>query len=193
MPLPDSLSLIFMKTKYLIPLIAFLSLTVLLGIGLTMDPKVLPSALINKPAPNFELPLLHDTNSNFSPVEYKGKRWILNVWASWCPSCRDEHPIFNEIAKRTSIPLVGLNYKDKPSDAIQWLAVRGNPYDRIPSDLQGDVGVDWGVYGAPETFVIDEQGQILYRHAGPINPKLLETEIAPFFPEMVSLFEQSRP
>jgi len=180
-----------MKTKYIIPLVAFLGLTVLLGIGLTMDPKELPSALVDKPAPDFSLNLLYDKSQSFSPSEYKGKRWILNVWASWCPSCRDEHPIFNEIAKKTSIPLVGLNYKDKPNDAIQWLSVRGNPYDRIPSDINGDVGVDWGVYGAPETFVINEQGNILYRHAGPINPKILETEIAPFFPEIQALFQGS--
>lgn len=181
-----------MNNKYLIPLFVFLSLTVLLGIGLTMDPKVLPSALINKPAPDFKLNLLYSPEESFSPSEYKGKRWILNVWASWCPSCSHEHPIFNQIAQQTTIPLVGLNYKDKPEDALKWLSVRGNPYDKIPSDLLGDVGVDWGVYGAPETFVIDEQGQIIYRHAGPITPNLLETEIAPFFPEMLALFKKTQ-
>ena len=177
-----------MKAKYIVPLTAFLGLVILLGVGLTMDPKVLPSALINKPAPSFELPELHDGSKTFSPAAYKGKRWILNVWASWCPSCRDEHPIFNEIAQKTSIPLVGLNYKDRPQDAKQWLSVRGNPYSAIPSDIAGDVAIDWGVYGAPETFVIDEAGDVLYRHAGPITPRLVEKEIAPFFPEIQALF-----
>lgn len=179
-------------TKYLAPLVIFIVLAVLLGVGLTMNPKELPSVLINKPAPEFTLGLLGDKNgTTFSPAEYKGKRWILNVWASWCPSCRDEHPLFNQIAKNTDIPLVGLNYKDKPEDATQWLAVRGNPYSKIPSDLNGDVGVDWGVYGAPETFVIDELGQILYRHAGPINLHILQSEIAPFFPEMQALMRSN--
>ena len=181
-----------MKTKYIVPLAVFLAMVVLLGIGLTMNPKELPSALINKPAPEFELPELYDSTKSFSPQQYNGKRWILNVWASWCPSCRDEHPIFNEIANRTTIPVVGLNYKDKPEDAIQWLAVRGNPYSAIPSDLAGDIAIDWGVYGAPETFIIDENGHILYRHAGPISPRLVKDEIAPFFPEMQALFSQNQ-
>ncbi len=177
-----------MNKKYIIPLAAFLALSVLLGIGLTMNPQELPSALVNKAAPDFKLALLKDNSKTFSPSDLKGKRWILNVWASWCPSCRDEHPLFNQIAKNTTIPLVGLNYKDKPEDAIQWLAVRGNPYMAIPSDLHGDVGVDWGVYGAPETFVIDEAGKVLYRKAGPINAQVLATEIAPFFPQIQALF-----
>lgn len=177
-----------MKTKYLLPLATFLGMSVLLGVGLTMNPKELPSALIGKPAPEFSLPLLHTPEQSFAPKSLSGKRWILNVWASWCPSCRDEHPIFNEIAQRTSIPLVGLNYKDKPEDAKRWLSVRGNPYDSIPSDIDGSIAIDWGVYGAPETFVVDEKGNILYRHAGPISPVLLKQEIAPFFPEMQALF-----
>jgi len=180
-----------MKSNHIIPLLAFLGLSLLLGIGLFMNPRELPSALIDKPAPDFELALLGDEQARFSPSHYAGQRWILNVWASWCPSCRHEHPLFNEIAKRTNIPLVGLNYKDQPQDAIEWLAVRGNPYDKVPSDLNGDVGVDWGVYGAPETFVIDERGHILYRHAGPINPTILQAEIAPFFPELQALLRPS--
>lgn len=176
-----------MQTKYIIPLLAFLALAALLGVGLAMNPKELPSALINKAAPEFTLNLLGKDKQTFSPSEYKGKRWILNVWASWCPSCRDEHPLFNQIASNTNIPLVGLNYKDKAEDALQWLSVRGNPYHKIPADINGDIGVDWGVYGAPETFVIDEQGAILYRHAGPINAQTLAAEIAPFFPELQAL------
>lgn len=180
-----------MKTKYLFPLIAFFALAGLLGVGLTLNPKELPSALINKPAPDFTLNLLNENNGTFSPSHYKGKRWILNVWASWCPSCKYEHPIFNEIASKTNIPLVGLNYKDQPQDASRWLAARGNPYDKIPSDINGDVGIEWGVYGAPETFVIDESGNILFRHAGPIDPAILEKQIAPFFPELQNLFSKA--
>ncbi len=180
-----------MNSKYIAPLVAFLGLSVLLGIGLTMNPQELPSALINKPAPAFKTHLLDDPSSTFSPQELKGKRWILNVWASWCPSCRYEHPIFNEIGARTDIPLVGFNYKDKPQDASRWLAERGNPYDRIPVDINGDIALDWGVYGAPETFVIDENGLIVYRHAGPINPQLMRDEIAPFFPELLELYKNT--
>ncbi len=180
-----------MKTKYLVPLAVFLTMAVLLGVGLTMDPKELPSALINKSAPEFTTKVLNDDDATFSPSQLKGKRWILNVWASWCPSCRYEHPIFNEIGAKTDIPLVGFNYKDKANDAKRWLAQRGDPYDFIPVDLNGDIALDWGVYGAPETFVIDEQGTIIYRHAGPIDSQLVAREIAPFFPEINSLFSRS--
>jgi len=142
-------------------------LAILLGVGLTLNPKELPSALINKPAPHFSLDLLNGSGSTFSPSDLKGERWILNVWASWCPSCKYEH-------------------------ATKWLAQRGIPYTKIPSDINGDVGIEWGVYGAPETFVIDEQGNIIYRHAGPIDPQILESEIAPFFPQLQTLFANAK-
>ena len=176
-----------MKLKFLIPLIAFLGVALLLGIGLFLNPKEIPSALINKPAPEFKLFLLNTPDSSdipgssFSPNEMKGKRWILNVWASWCISCRYEHPLFNQIAEQTNIPLIGLNYKDDPNDALKWLAKRGNPYSKIPSDIEGNVGIDWGVYGVPETFVIDEAGNIIYKFAGPINENIFAKEIMPLF------------
>jgi len=170
-----------MKLKYIIPLIAFLAMALLLGIGLQLNPTELPSALINKPAPEFNLTLLEDQSKSFSPSDYKGKRWILNVWASWCVSCRYEHPLFNQIAASTSIPLVGLNYKDTAKDAQQWLNERGNPYIKVPLDLSGDAGIDWGVYGVPETFVINEEGNIIYKFSGPINPNILKKEILPLF------------
>lgn len=178
-----------MKLKFLIPLIAFLGISLLLGIGLFLNPKDLPSALLNKPAPEFDLAVLptdlSSTTSvaNFSPKSLKGQRWILNVWASWCVSCRYEHPLLNEISKYTSIPLVGLNYKDDPEDARNWLLKRGNPYSIIALDIEGNAGIDWGVYGVPETFVIDENGDIIYKFAGPINKNIFITEIMPFFPE----------
>ena len=166
--------------KYLAPLIAFLAIALLLGVGLTLDPRNLPSALINKPAPTFNLELLANPNETISPNDLKGKRWMLNVWASWCVGCRVEHPILNEIANNTDIYMVGLNYKDDPSDARQWLADRGDPYDKIPMDIAGNAGIDWGVYGVPETFVIDEDGIVIYKHTGPLDASSVE--------EILSLF-----
>ena len=174
-----------MKLKFTIPLIAFLAVSILLGRGLFLNPKELPSALINKTAPEFNLELLTTPETPeqayFSPSQMKGQRWILNVWASWCVSCRYEHPLLNQIAKETTIPLIGLNYKDAPDDARQWLQHRGNPYSMIPSDIEGNAGIDWGVYGVPETFVIDENGVIIYKFSGPINDNIFKTEILPLF------------
>lgn len=170
-----------LKFSSLAPLLVFIVLAIFLGVGLTLNPKDLPSSLINKPAPHFELPRLYETNKAFTPAQLTGKRWLLNVWASWCVSCRVEHPLLNQLASSTSIPLVGLNYKDTNDKAIQWLAERGNPYDYIPVDQKGDVGIDWGVYGVPETFVVDESGVIIFKHTGPLNPKVIQDEILPLF------------
>jgi cytochrome c biogenesis protein CcmG/thiol:disulfide interchange protein DsbE len=170
-----------MKIKFLAPLIAFILLCVLLGIGLTLNPQHIPSTRIDKPAPAFALPELYTPATQFAPEQLLGQKWILNVWASWCVSCRAEHPLFNQIATKTDITLVGLNYKDKSDEAVQWLAERGNPYDFIPTDLKGDVGIDWGVYGVPETFVIDEQGIVIYKHTGPVDIQAVEQEILPLF------------
>jgi len=176
-----------MKLKFLIPLIAFLCVSLILGAGLFLNPKELPSAFIDKAAPEFDLPILgysleeNEKPKTFSPSDMKGQRWILNVWASWCVSCRYEHPLLNQIAEKTTIPLIGLNYKDDPEDARQWLKHRGNPYSVIPLDIEGNTGIDWGVYGVPETFVIDESGSIIYKFAGPINDNIFTTEILPLF------------
>jgi cytochrome c biogenesis protein CcmG/thiol:disulfide interchange protein DsbE len=170
-----------MKAKHLIPLILFLAMSLLLGIGLTLDPKDLPSTMINKPAPAFSLNLLQQPEKTFSPADYHGQRWILNVWASWCVACRYEHPLLNEIANKTDIPLVGLNYKDEPDAARKWLQERGNPYDKSPMDIAGNAGIDWGVYGVPETFVIDEAGLVIYKHTGPITADVVNNEILPLF------------
>ncbi len=173
-----------MKVKFLIPLVSFLAVSLLLGMGLFLNPKELPSALIDKPAPAFNLALLGQPEQDlgkFAPSDMKGKRWILNVWASWCVSCRYEHPLLNQIAQQTDIPLVGLNYKDEPDAARQWLAQRGNPYSKVPQDIEGNAGIDWGVYGVPETFVINEQGNIIYKFSGPINQNIFSTEIKPLF------------
>ncbi|MEM7358735.1 MAG: DsbE family thiol:disulfide interchange protein [Pseudomonadota bacterium] len=170
-----------MNLKFVLPLFGFIAMVILLGVGLTLDPRSLPSTRINKPAPDFDLSLLHAPEQRFSPQDYRGQRWILNVWASWCVGCRVEHPLLNQIAAQTDIPMVGLNYKDDPDNAKQWLARRGDPYKIIPADITGDVGIDWGVYGVPETFVIDENGLIIYKHTGPITADALNNEILPLF------------
>lgn len=162
------------NVKYLIPLFAFIAIAVFLGIGLTLDPTDLPSTKINKVAPPFKLNLLSNPNHQFSPADMQGQRWMLNVWASWCVGCRVEHPLLNEIARKTDIFMVGLNYKDDPDNAKEWLSARGNPYDRIPMDIAGDAGIDWGVYGVPETFIIDENGIVIYKHTGPLNASAVE-------------------
>lgn len=169
-----------LNVAFLVPLIAFLAIAIFLGIGLTLNPRDLPSALINKKAPAFNLNLLAKPEQTISPADLQGQRWLLNVWASWCVGCRVEHPILNELASKTDILMVGLNYKDDPNDAKKWLNDRGNPYDSIPMDISGDVGIDWGVYGVPETFVIDENGIVIYKHTGPLNAVSIDA-ILPLF------------
>lgn len=169
------------KLQFLVPFIVFISMAAFLAIGLTLDPRDLPSTLIAKPAPSFTLERLYSADEVISPNDLRGQRWLLNVWASWCVGCRVEHPLLNEIAEKTSITMLGLNYKDDPKNAKRWLEQRGNPYDFIAKDLAGNAGIDWGVYGVPETFVIDEQGIIIYKHTGPITVKALNEEILPLF------------
>ena len=167
--------------KFLAPLLCFIAMAALLGIGLTLNPRDLPSTLINKPAPAFDLEQLYSPGSRISPQDYLGKPWLLNVWASWCVGCRVEHPLLNELAQKTDIPILGLNYKDDPQNAIQWLADRGNPYGVIAKDIEGNAGIDWGVYGVPETFVIDATGSVIYKHTGPIDASTLRNDILPLF------------
>ncbi len=168
-----------MKLKYIVPLLAFLAMAVLLAKGLTLDPKAIPSTRINKAAPNFDLPVLASTDESFGPEDLKGQRWILNVWASWCVSCRYEHPILNDMASARIAPIVGLNYKDQDNEAINWLAKRGDPYFKSVVDNDGRVGIDWGVIAVPETFIIDEQGDVIYKHTGPITRELVNSEMIP--------------
>ena len=165
--------------RYAIPLVLFLALVAFLAIGLGRDPREVPSPLINKPAPSFRLVELKDPSRSFSSDGMRGKVWLLNVWASWCIACRDEHPMLLELARRNAIPIYGLNYKDKPTDAISWLNELGDPYALSVSDLDGRVGIDYGVYGAPETFLIDRDGVIRFKHIGPITPDVWNNKIAP--------------
>ena len=168
-----------MNKKFLVPLVVFLGLVLLLGYGLTRDPKILPSTLINQTVPSFSLINVADKDTIFSPKQLLGQRWVLNVWASWCVSCRVEHPLLNGLAAKNIAPIVGLNYKDDLKKAQQWLRQRGDPYIATPADLSGRVGIEWGVVAVPETFVIDEQGMVIYKHTGPINADILDQEIIP--------------
>ena len=170
--------------RYLIPLVLFLALVAFLAIGLGRDPREVPSPLINKPAPAFRLVELKNPSRSFSSDEMRGKVWLLNVWASWCVACRDEHPMLLELARRNAIPIYGLNYKDKPTDAISWLNELGDPYVLSVSDLDGRVGIDYGVYGAPETFLIDRDGVIRLKHIGPITPDVWKNKMAPLVAEL---------
>ena len=165
--------------KYIIPLALFVALAVFFAIGLTRDPRVVPSPLIDKPAPAFSLEQLHQPARMFTPEEMKGKVWMLNVWASWCASCRVEHPLLVDMARRNLVPIVGLNYKDRREDATAWLKKFGDPYQLSAWDIEGRVGIDYGVYGAPETFLIDKQGVIRHKQIGPITPEALEKTILP--------------
>jgi cytochrome c biogenesis protein CcmG/thiol:disulfide interchange protein DsbE len=165
--------------KFGIPLAVFLLLVGFFAAGLMRDPREVPSPFIGRPAPAFTLEQLHEPKAAFAPGDMKGKVWLLNVWASWCVSCRVEHPLLVEMARRNVVPIVGLQYKDKREDGVQWLAKFGNPYALSAHDLDGKVGIDYGVYGVPETFVIDKQGVIRYKQIGPITPEALEKTILP--------------
>jgi cytochrome c biogenesis protein CcmG/thiol:disulfide interchange protein DsbE len=173
-----------MKAKFLIPLLLFIILVVFLAIGLNRDPHEVPSPLINKPAPAFDIAQLEQPNKNFSPASMKGQVWILNVWASWCVACREEHPVLVELANSQIAPVIGLDYKDKREQALAMLATQGNPYTLSAFDANGRVGIDYGVYGVPETYIIDKAGIIRFKHIGPINSQLLNQKIYPLVSEL---------
>jgi cytochrome c biogenesis protein CcmG/thiol:disulfide interchange protein DsbE len=173
-------------TRFLVPLAIFIVLVAFLGIGLGLNPREVPSPLINKPAPAFQLPQLHHPDQTFSQQDMKGRVWLLNVWASWCVSCREEHPLLVEFARTNVVPVYGLNYKDKPDDALAWLKQFGDPYALSIVDRDGRVGIDYGVYGVPETFVIDKQGAIRYKQIGPVTPAALKDKILPLVKELQS-------
>ena len=165
--------------RYLLPLAVFVVMLGFLVVGLSLKPHEIPSPLIDKPAPAFSLPTLDAPQQNLSAQDLRGKVWILNVWASWCVACRIEHPLLVEFSNTGVVPIYGLNYKDKREDAIAWLNKFGNPYTRSLSDTEGLVGIDFGVYGVPETFVIDKNGIIRLKQIGPVTPEVLRDEILP--------------
>jgi cytochrome c biogenesis protein CcmG/thiol:disulfide interchange protein DsbE len=168
-----------MNKKLLIPLVVFLGLSAFLFAGLWRDPREIPSPLIDKPAPQFRLAELHAPEKTLGTDDMKGRVWLLNVWASWCVSCREEHPLLVELGKARIVPIIGLDYKDDPKAGKGWLAEHGDPYTASVIDRDGRVGIDWGVYGVPETFVVDQQGVIRYKQIGPLTPQALERTILP--------------
>ena len=170
--------------RYLLPLGLFAGLVVLFIFGLQNDPSHVPSPLINKPAPAFNLPLLHDRDKIITVEDLKGQVSLINVWASWCIACRTEHPVLVKASNMKQINLYGLNYKDKREDALNWLKEFHNPYKASAFDEAGKTGIDYGVYGVPETFVLDKQGLIRYKHIGPINDEQLKTIILPIVAEL---------
>jgi len=167
------------RLKYWLPAGLFVLLAVVLAIGLTLNPREVPSPLVGKPAPDFRLASLSDPEQQFSPRDMAGRVWVLNVWASWCVACRDEHEVLKALAERDIAPIVGLNYKDKPGNARQWLTRLGDPYALSVMDRDGRAGIDWGVYGVPETFVIDAEGRIQYKHIGPVDTAALHNTLIP--------------
>ena len=170
--------------RYLLPLIAFVILAAFLLVGLNLNPRKVPSPLIGKPAPVFNLQQLHEPENIFKSKDNLGKVWLLNVWASWCASCRDEHPLLVQLAKANVVPIYGLNYKDKRNLAIQWLEQLGDPYTKSIMDPEGRVGIEYGVYGVPETYVIDKSGVIQYKQIGPVTGDVLEKTILPLVKEL---------
>lgn len=172
-----------MKLKFLIPLVLFFVLVGFLGKGLFLDPREVPSPLIGKPAPAFEAPVLGDPSKTFSTADMKGKVWLLNTWASWCVACREEHPLL-VVMLAHDIPLYGLAYKDVEQDALDVLDKMGNPYIITANDADGRIGIDYGVYGVPETYVIDKAGIIRYKQIGPITPESLRDKILPLLKEL---------
>jgi len=167
--------------KSLIPFAIFVLVSVFLAIGLTLKPGEVPSPFIGRQAPEFILPILA-AGSNAETIansDLKGRVWLLNVWASWCVACRDEHPLLNQLSANRIVPIIGLNYKDEQQDALSWLNQYGNPYSTVAVDRQGQIGIEFGVYGVPETFVIDKKGIIKLKHIGPLSREDLEREIIP--------------
>ena len=167
-----------------LPLALAAMLAVVLAWGLTRDPSTLPSTLIGKPVPAFDLPPVKGRTLGLSSADLKGEVSLVNVFASWCVACRAEHPLFMKLAAQGTVPLHGLNYKDQPDDAAQWLDSLGDPYTRTGADISGRVAIDWGVYGVPETFVISADGRVAYKHIGPVSEEALNGTILPLVEEL---------
>ncbi len=162
-----------------LPFAIFAVIAVFFGIGLTMDPREIPSPLIGKPVPEFTLPPVQGRTLGLATADLRGQVSIVNVFASWCTACREEHPLLMDLSARKIVPIHGLNYKDKPDDAQKWLDGLGDPYTRTGADINGRVAIDWGVYGVPETFVVAPDGTIAYKHIGPMTPEALRDKILP--------------
>ncbi|GAB2199048.1 DsbE family thiol:disulfide interchange protein [Sessilibacter sp. MAH4] len=168
------------RLKLFIPLAVFLVLAVFFYRGLSLDPTEMPSALIDKPVPNFSLANLENPESNITQNDLKGKPYLLNVWATWCVACRQEHPYLVELAEQ-GVNIYGMNYKDDTEEAKRWLARLGNPYSMNIVDDEGRLGLDLGVFGAPETYVVDSEGFIRYKHIGVVTKDIWQSKIAPIY------------
>lgn len=167
------------RALFLLPGLAFAGVAVALAVGLGRDPRVIPSALIDKPVPRFSLPPVQGRRRGLSSADLTGRASLVNVFASWCTACRYEHPVFMKLAREGTLPVHGLNYKDKPGDAAGWLDRLGDPYARTGADLDGRVAIEWGVYGVPETFLVDADGRIVFKHVGAVTEEVLVETIRP--------------
>lgn len=169
--------------KRLLPLLVFIALAVLLGAGVLMnagrDTKAIPSPLLGKPAPDFALPVLDEPERVVSKADLLGQPYLLNVWGSWCPACREEHPVLSRYAATGRIRIIGYNWKDEREDALRWLQQFGDPYSMILVDYEGRAAIDWGIYGAPETFLVDAAGIVRWKHVGPLSDEIIERELSP--------------
>jgi cytochrome c biogenesis protein CcmG/thiol:disulfide interchange protein DsbE len=170
--------------RFLIPFGLFVVVVGFLAVGLTLNPRELPSPLVGKAAPEFSLPQLHDQEKIISSNDFKGKVWLLNFWASWCGGCKEEHPVLIHLAQSGAVPIYGMDYKDQRSEALAWLKEWGNPYPLVAVDEAGRVGINYGVYGVPETYVIDKAGVIRYKQIGPLREDILEKKILPLVREL---------
>ena len=172
-----------MKTSRWLPLLVFLALAMLLAAGVWMSRKpdrdVLPSPLIGKPAPAFALPVLHEPTRTVRLDDLKGQPFLLNVWGSWCVECRVEHPVLTKFAESKRLRVIGYNWKDEPADALRWLEQFGNPFWLVLADVEGRSAIDWGIYGAPETFRVDRHGMIQWKHVGPLTDAIIANELLP--------------
>lgn len=166
------------------PLVVFLAVGAILAVGLTLNPREIPSPLIGKPVPEFSLPPVQGRTLGLSSVNLKGEVSLVNVFASWCVACKEEHPVFIQMKREGLVPIHGINYKDRPEDVEKWLNGMGDPYTRTGADLNGRVSIDWGVYGVPETFVIDRNGHVVYKVIGPLTPQVLRDKIFPLIREL---------
>ena len=173
-----------MPWRRFLPLVLFALLAAVLGVGLTLNPREVPSPFIGKPAPAFTLPQLHDPGRTLGAAEMQGQVWLLNVWASWCAPCREEHPLLVSLAREQQVPIVGLNYKDDPRNAQEWLLRLGDPYKVSIVDRDGRVGIDYGVYGVPETFVIDQAGIVRLKHVGALTQEVWTRKMQPLILEL---------
>ena len=170
--------------RFLVPLGVFIALLLFLGVGLRLNPREIPSPFIGKPAPAFSLAQLAEADKTISAQDMLGKVWLLNVWASWCPSCRQEHPVLMDFSASGVVPIIGLNYRDDREAGLKMLRESGNPYLLSAFDVKGKVAIDYGVYGAPETYVIDKRGIIRYKHIGPVTPEVIAEKLLPLIKEL---------